>query len=280
MKSFLQSLGVGLFGLATSVLVAIADVALAHWLGFDLFSFSFWVIVPVGAIILGMFAASGYYFGATYFQKRANRVLLVQIVVIAGLAQCLIYYLGYVSITLDDGRKLAALVPFSEYMDVMLTKAHYRTGRGQVDTGEVGSMGYWLAGLQFVGFLLGGLAMYLVLKVKSACAPCDLYLQRIGSKYKVFPDSASAEQYYEQVFMLPTDSAEFSSMMRAEPTVDNVEPGAMKIHTVLRGCPHCKVQSVEDSVHGYNGKEWKLIGELERRVDMPAGVDLAPLFRA
>lgn len=280
MKGFFQSLGVGLFGLATSILVAVADAALAHWLGFDLFSFSFWVIVPVGAILLGMFAASGYYFGATWFQKRASRLLLLQMVVIAALAQCLIYWLGYMSVTLDDGRKLATLIPFSEYMDVILTKAHYRIGRGQVDTGEVGSMGYWLAGLQFVGFLLGSLVMYLVLTVKAACAPCDLYLKRIGSKYKVFPDSESAGQYYEQVFTLPTGSAEFASMMRAEPKVDNVEQGAMKIHTVLRGCPNCKAQSVEDSVQGYNGKDWKLIGDLERRTDMPAGVDLAPLFRS
>ena len=192
MKGLLEGFGVALCGLATSILVAIADVAIARMTGFDFFTFSIWVVLPAGALLTGFAAASGYHFGSLYFHKRANVVLLIQMVAIAGLTQLLIYWLGYATMVLDDGRKVADFVPFGEYMDLVLTKAHYRIGRGQADTGEVGSMGYWIAVAQFVGFLFGGLAVFGVLKAKPVCAACNLYLRPMAKKQKVFTDAESA----------------------------------------------------------------------------------------
>jgi hypothetical protein len=279
MKGLLKSFGIALCGLVTSILVALADVAIARMTGFDFFTFSIWVVVPVGALLTGFAAASGYYFGSLYFHKKASASLLVQIVLIAGAAQLLIYWTGYTTMVLDDGRKVADFVPFGQYMDLILTKTHYRIGRGQADTGEVGSMGYWIAGAQFVGFLFGGLAVFGYLKAKPVCAACSLYLRPMAKKEKVFADADAAGGYYDRLFTLAVDGPDFAALIRSEAKVDKVAQGALQVNTSLLGCPVCKAQMVEEKVRAYNGTDWKDLNKLDRRVNIPSGIDLAPVFR-
>ena len=279
MKSLLEGFGVALCGLATSILVALADVAVARMTGFDFFTFSIWLVVPAGAVVTGFAAASGYYFGSLYFHKKASASLLVQMVLIAGAAQLLIYWTGYATMVLEDGRKVADLVPFAQYMDITLTKAHYRIWRGQADTGELGNMGYWIAVAQFAGFLVGGVAVFGDLKAKAVCGSCDLYLRPLAKKQKSFADAEAAGGYYNRLFTLPVDGPEFAELIRWKAEVDKPAQGALQVDTSLMGCPSCKAQMVEEKVQGYNGKEWKGLAKLTRRVNIPSGVDLAPVFR-
>jgi hypothetical protein len=174
MKDIAESFGVAACGLVTSVLTALAVVALSRMANFDLFTLSIWVVVPVGAVLTGFAAASGYYFGSLYFHKRAGLSLLLQMVVIAGLTQLLIYYMGYSTFVLDDGRRVSDMIPFGQYIEIILTSAHYRIGRAMTDTGEVGSFGYWLAAFQFIGFLVGGVSVYGFLLAKPVCPTCNM----------------------------------------------------------------------------------------------------------
>jgi hypothetical protein len=64
MRKLLEVGGVALAGLVTSILTAAVVAIFNLWAEFNLFTFSIWVIVPVGAIGCGFVAASGYYFAA------------------------------------------------------------------------------------------------------------------------------------------------------------------------------------------------------------------------
>lgn len=280
MKGLAEYFGIALCGLATSILVAIADVVVARMVGFDFFTFSLWVIVPVGASLTGFAAASGYYFGSLYFHKRADAALLIQMVVIAGFTQVLIYYLGYATLVLDDGRKVADLVPFAQFLDISLTKAHYRIGRAQADTGEVGSLGYWMAVIQFLGFLAGGVFIYFHLRAKAICQACNLYLRPLSKKQKTFGNSDAASAYYDTLFTHPVDGEEFAALIRSEAKVPKPAQGAVQVDTALLCCPNCKGQVIEESVKVHNGSEWKDADKLGRRTRIPEGIDLAPLFRS
>ncbi|MEA5123820.1 hypothetical protein [Xanthomonas floridensis] len=277
-KSLLESVGVALCGLVTSLLVAIADVAVARMTGFDFFTITIWVIVPVGGLITGFAAASGYYFGSLYFHKRATVILLIQMAAIAGLTQLLIYWLGYVTLILDDGSKVADLVPFGQYLNLMLTKAHYG-GRAHTDSGEVGGLGYWIAGLQCVGFLVGGLAVFGFLKAKQVCTACNLYLRAMGKKRKVFANANAAGGYYDRLLTLAVNGPDFAALIRSDAKVPKIVQGVLRVDTSLLGCPGCKDQMIEERVSGYNGKEWKDLNTMHRQVIIPAGIDLAPVFR-
>ena len=279
MKSLAEHFGIALCGLATSILVAIADVAVARMVDFDFFTLSIWVVVPVGALLTGFGAASGYYFGSLYFHKRANKTLLVQMVLIAGFTQILIYWLGYATMVLDDGRKVSDLMPFGQYLDISLTSAHYRFGRTMADTGEVGSFGYWLAVIQFIGFLAGGLAVYGYLRAKAVCQTCNLYLRPLVKKRRTYANLEEASAYYDNLFAHPVDGEEFASLIRSNAKVAKPEQGAFRIDTSVLACPKCKGQMFEEKVVVFNGKEWKPADKLTRRVQMPEGTDLAPLFR-
>lgn len=278
MKKLAESFGVAACGLVTSILTAVAVVAVSKMTGFDIFTASVWVIVPAGAACTGFAAASGYYFGSLYFHKRADLSLLLQMIVIAGLTQLLIYYMGYITLVLDDGRRVSNFIPFSQYLDISLTTAHYRIGRGMTDTGEVGSFGYWLAIIQFVGFLAGGLFVYGFLRIKPVCSTCNLYLRPLSKREKTYGDTALAAPYYDALFQHPVDGPEFASLIRSEAKA-TAQKGAVQIKTVLHGCPKCKAQLVEENVQIFNGSQWNDVNKLQRRVKIPVGVDLIGVFR-
>lgn len=278
MKGIANSFGVAACGLVTSILTALAVVVVSKMTGFDLFTFSLWVVVPVGAILVGFAAASGYYFGSLYFHKRAGLFLLLQMVVIAGITQLLIYYMEYSTLVLDDGRRVSDFIPFGQYLDISLTSAHYRVGRAMTDTGEVGSFGYWLAAFQFVGFLVGGLAVYGYLWSKPVCQTCNLYLRPLAKREKSFPDADSASPYYDALFQHPVDGPEFAALIRSE-AKSEAKKGALSVTTILHGCPKCKSQLIEEKVQVNNGSEWKDVSDLNRRVAIPNGVDLLGVFR-
>lgn len=278
LKAIAQSLGVAASGLLTSVLTALAVVAVSRMTGFDVFTLSIWVVVPIGAVLTGFAAASGYYFGSLYFHKRAAWPLLVQMVVIAGATQLLIYYMGYSTYVLDDGRRVADLIPFDRYLNISLTSAHYRFGRGATDADEVGSFGYMLGAFQFVGFLTGGLFLYLLLQAQPVCQTCNLYLRPLSKRQKTFLDAESASTYYDMLFQHPVDGPEFAALIRMEAKAKE-QKGTLVIKTVLHGCPQCKAQLIEEKVQINNGREWKDVNDLGRRVAIPSGVNLLEVFR-
>lgn len=280
MKSLGANLGIAVCGLITSILVAILNVVISNVVGINIFTFNIWFIVPAGAAAVGMAAASGYYFGALYFHKRPTPILFIQMVLIAAFSQFLIYYLEYATLVID-GQKVSEYVPFGQYLDIALTKAHYRVGRGAgVDTGEIGSTGYWIAALQFVGFLVGGVAVYFILSGKPVCEECQMYFRPLAKKVKTFEDTDACSQYYDVLFTHPVDSEEFAELIRHEAKVAKTERGTIQVNTVLNGCPGCKSQLVVDDVSIYNGRDWKEISELKRKVSIPDGIDLKPIFKA
>ncbi|KAG9598129.1 hypothetical protein KCV01_g8808, partial [Aureobasidium melanogenum] len=261
------------------MVVALVDVAIARMTGVDVFTFMVWVFLPMGAIGAGFAAASGYYFGSRFFQKKPGKLLLLQMVVIAGFTQFLIYYVSYSTLLLEDGSKLSDAVPFSRYMDVFLSKSRYLM-RYVGETGELGSAGYWIAGVQFVGFLVGGLGIYGVLAAKPVCGECSLYLLGLAKRKKFFLTRTGATHYYNGVFTHAFDSPDFATMLHADDSARRRGNNMTAlIHTQLWGCPACKQQLIEEKVEVWNGSDWKIVNDLKRRVQVPAGMDLLPVFQ-
>src|ERR1700730_10200795 len=95
MKLLLAQFGIAWLGLITTLFVVTIDVAVLRWTGFSLVGTSLYYVIAVGSIVGGMVAASGYYVGARYTHSRATPFLFVLMVVIAGFAYFLIYWLDY-----------------------------------------------------------------------------------------------------------------------------------------------------------------------------------------
>jgi hypothetical protein len=279
MNRFGGHLGVAAFGVVAFALTVVAVTAIERLTGFNLFTFSLWVILPVGALLTGAAAASGYYFGSLFFHIRPNWFLLVQIIFVAAVAQIAIYYGEYNSLILDDGTKASTLVSFRDYLDISLTQTHLRIGRAAVDTGEVGSLGYWLAGIEFLGFIAGGVFVFLMLLIRPACKNCSRYLRKLLKHNQQFNDQEEFAHYYDTVFQHPVDSTDFSEWMHWQPHQGKPKAGTVSSVTTLLGCPHCKSQMISQEVKILTDREWKDVSSLSRNIQIPDGIDLKSVFK-
>jgi len=139
---------------------------------------SIWFVIPAGALIGGMGAASGYYAAAKWTQTMPSRRLLVDMVVIGGTSWLTYQWLDYYTLRLDDGTLVRDIVSFWQYFTIQaehmqLTIAVH--GRDAGTTGELGALGYVREGVQLLGFLAGGLATYGILKGSEVCEACRKY---------------------------------------------------------------------------------------------------------
>lgn len=274
MNKVMQASTVAVAGLATSIATAAANALVDRLIGFNFFAFSFWFVVPVGSLVCGFAAASGYYFGAKFFHIRPSKLLLVQMVVIAAITQLLIYWFEYQTLYID-GVHVADFVPFESYMDIALTKQHLKVGRiGQFDAGEVGQGGYWLAVLDFLGFVVGGGFVYFLLLQTPSCRPCEKYLRTLVKKKDSFGDVEEFTAYYEAEFSHPIDSPEFAEHVGKEHSAGKAQSGTINMTTCVLECPSCGDQAVTETVQIFNGREWKDWGEWKRFVPLPKGSDV------
>jgi len=278
MRSIINRSGVAVAGLVTTLLTVVIVTLFNQWTGFNLFTLSVWLIIPVGAAGCGFAAASGYYLAAKFLHQRPTKALLFQMVALAAIAQLLIYWLEYQTLVID-GVQVAAVIPFGQYLDVILTSAHMRLGRGlAADAGEVGSFGYWLALFQFIGFLAGGAAVYFYLKGQPACSDCNKYLRSVTKKADSFPSVDEFGHYFDNVYANPVDSVEFAEHVGRDYSAGDAEKGTVNLTTTVYECPACFSQSVRETIQVFNGNEWKDVDDLTRFVAMPKGIDVRPIF--
>jgi ssDNA-binding Zn-finger/Zn-ribbon topoisomerase 1 len=260
----LRNLAASLCGLTTTILTIVALLVVSSLLGFDLFTVMVWFIVPMGAVASGLVAASGYYLGAVMVHQRPTRWLLLQMVVLAGVTQFAVYFLQYLSVTLEDGRALAEVMGFKEYLAASLTSAEYTIGHSK-DGVTLGAAGYLVAGVQFLGFLAGGAAIYFMLLAKPYCEACGKYFRKITGDQKKF---LGADQFNE--FSSRLDAAEpFSDAFfttlgeKHERTLKETKQGAVNLDVALLECPECKRQRVSLKAQQFSGNGWKELGELK-----------------
>lgn len=240
-------------GAVTSFGIIALNLVLAQKLDFDFLSLSFWFVVPAGALIGGMGAASGYYFAAKWTHTMPSRRLLLDMVVIGGTSWMSYQWLDYYTFKLPDGTPVRELASFWQYFTLkaehMQLAMSFR-GTAAGTTGELGALGYVRNGLQFIGFLAGGLAAYRYLEDSETCERCRKY-----TKNTTLLNAVPAEQFDQTLakcgFSLPglVDKAQ-------EVLGDRPLSG---LDLVLSRCPECGTEWVCAAVVVPSGSDYKRI---------------------
>jgi hypothetical protein len=263
----------------TCVLAAVANVILDRMVGINIFTLKVWFLVPVGAGIVGMAGASGAILAARYFNIAPTIIDALLMVAVAAGTMTLIYYLDYATLVLDDGRKVSDLATFGTYVDFVLTKSHMRVGRGaQIDTGEVGQMGYALALVEFIGFLVGGAFNFIFIKGLPRCADCCSYLHKLKtkkSKELTFDEAGKIIELFKT-----GDAGTVQGVMAWAPpdrALDRKSEKALITYDLL-GCPKCKTEVIVAKVNAFNGKEWKDVPALQTRRNLTGDWSLRDQF--
>lgn len=262
----------------TCVLVAVANVIIARITGFNVFTMKVWVLVPIGALFVGFAGSSGAVLAARYFNIKPKWVDAVPMVVIAAATMGLIYYLDYATLVLDDGTKASSVVDFRTYIDLALTKAHMRFGRGAHDVGEVGEAGYYLAAIEFLGFLVGGAATLGIIKGMPECAHCSTYVRKL--KTKATPALTFEETSKLVDFFQNADLGTMQALLAWKPEERKIDAKSERatITYSLYGCPDCKSETIIATVNAFNGKEWKDVPSLTRRRNLEGEMSLRNSF--
>lgn len=274
MNRAVRTSAVAVAGLATSVTVAVANTLFHSAVGFEFFGLSFFMIVPIGAIACGFAAASGYYLGAKLLQIQPEPFLLVQMVAIAAATMLLIYWLEYQTLNVD-GVHVADVVPFGRYLDLMLTTQRLSFARlPGLESDEIGSLGYMFAVRDFIGFLIGGGAIYLLLKREPACEACGKYLRAVVKKVDFFPGEQALAAYYQGELEHPIDSPEFAQHVGHRHVEAKVGRGDIWLDTRVIECPNCRQQTVVETAKIHSGSDWELLDGWQRRVRLPEGADV------
>lgn len=265
----------GASGLAFTVFII---VLVNHLTGFNLFALNVYAIVPVGGMIAGFAAASGYYFSCIGFSVRPNVAVLAQIILASALAQILVYYAEFRWMSFDDGTALSTVMSFSGYMKAYLQALHIYGGRHLRDLGPMQGAGWWFAGIEYLGFLMGGLVVYLALKAHPVCRTCNCYLKQLASKHQYFSDSDTFAMQYQTLPDLAENVEALTSLLALSPSRDAQEPGDIKLTTTLYGCSRCKGERLEQRVRIHTEKGWRTADDQARQFDLPEGASVRACF--
>ena len=264
---------VALAGLGTSLATAGIVAVVGSLTNLNIFTFSIWIVLPVGAVACGLAAASGYYFVSKYLHYRPGILMLAMMVGAAALTQLLIYWLEYRFLQIG-GLYISEYMSFSEYLDTSLTTAHIRAGRAATDAGPVGSFGYWLAAFQFVGFLVGSILSFLLLRAYPSCPRCSKYRVLLDEKTDMFSSEVEFYVHYDTVYSEGVGDRDFFDRFWNVHYVDSVERGTIRLKKSIYECPGCLDQTVSEDCEVFNGQDWTGIRALNRGIAIPSGVDI------
>ena len=166
-------------GVATSGATVALDLVLQRGLDLELLSLTLVALLPAGAILGGMAGASGYYVAARATDSLPSRRMLLEMLAIALSTWFLAQWLAYALLRFPNGAAVRDVLPFWDYF--RLKTEHMRlafenqNGTPIGRTRELGRWGYVQELLQVLGFLAGGLMMFLALRRIEACEPCGRY---------------------------------------------------------------------------------------------------------
>jgi hypothetical protein len=131
-------------------------------------------VLPVGALLVGLVAASGYGLGSWFSGIKITRRLLWLVLILQLAAYFAAQYIEFKNLMLvhQNGEP----VGFFEYYDFVARSFAWKKSNGE--SGDpLGVWGYFFRGLEILGFLLGGLIVPLILRKAPYCQACQRYMR-------------------------------------------------------------------------------------------------------
>jgi len=161
-------------GLATTALTLFVIFWLARQIvDFDIMGWYWLFIIPVGAILVGIGAGSGYGFMSWVKGRKVSGSLLAVIVALLALAYVVAQWVEFQSMNLERYG-----VDFFKYFDLTTRSMTFKVGHARTSTGSLGLLGYLFRLLELAGFSLGGLLVPILLRAKPYCESCLTYMRR------------------------------------------------------------------------------------------------------
>jgi hypothetical protein len=184
MDRLIKGFIVTLFGIATTVLTAFGLVYLELRYDCAIYGFVYGFVLPFGAFLSGLVAASGYFFGSRLLSYLPKRSMLVIMMVVSGANFFFIYWLKYCYLTVD-GEPVRNFMTYPAYLAFALTHTNFKPDQFS-DSFTLGWAGYGYGVLLILGFAFGGWCIYNLVRSRPYCEECGIYLKKMGKQTRYF----------------------------------------------------------------------------------------------
>jgi len=228
------------FALATAAITAYLLALVDTTIHFAIYAFTLWLVIPIGAMVCGALAATGYYAGFHLFPNRPpGRIFMATVVVTSIATYFLVYYLDY-SMSEVKGRHISEMLSFGMYLFTAIEKRRMWVNFSNL--GSLGPLNFLLAALQVVGFVIGGLWIFRLLKVAVPCCDgCDDRLHKAGTWVRPSNSLLSIEEVFHKVHAaLLEGQGNQARVLMADP-----KPPAKPAHRLVLSiwkCARCPVE--------------------------------------
>ena len=170
-----SNLPVLLFGLATTALTLLGVYALDTNTDFHVMGWYANYILPIGAVLVGVAASSGYGLASWFSGIKITRSLVWIILALQLAAYFGAQYIEFKSLHLVY-RKDGTPIGFMKYYDAGARSFAWKQSDGTMGR-PLGAWGYAFRGLEILGFAAGGLIVPLALRKKPYCQACQRYMR-------------------------------------------------------------------------------------------------------
>jgi hypothetical protein len=244
-------------------------------LDLNLFSLMWWGFIPVGALITGILAASGYYVGAVKLGVKPSRTVAITMLAMTALVQASLYYAQYATAQTDDGQAVSSVVSFPRFLGWTLSHARYGIGvHGRMlgDGFEVGFLGYVIGALQFLGLITGAFVVYAILADKPYCDECAKFLKKVAENKIYFAGDMSVVEE-----LRTTEALSRSYFDR----LADLPPGqSAALELELTACPGCRKEAVSEKPMFVRNNKLSYDNRpgCGRTTFTSPGISVAPLF--
>lgn len=186
-----------LYATAVAIATALPLAFALSWIelkwGHSIYGFTFWFVIPVGAVACGIVASSGSYFASKALHLQPSTTTRALAVVTAVATFFITHFLTFQAIPMPSAIQASDFMHFGTYLKLVMTEATY--GKAGSDGFRLGNLGYGLAVLEIGGFAAGGIFLQRTLNTRPWCSDCARYLKKgktIKSSYTDSADYATA----------------------------------------------------------------------------------------
>lgn len=245
----IRALFVGVFSLATGLVVAFLVSTIEIATDVALYGFSAAVVIPVGAIGCGLVAALGFYAASLALNVRPEGATLAIPLVSAVGAFFASHWFTFSQYELPTGltyREVFALdrLGFVDYLHQVATESSLTLGSASsaATISRLGSWGYGVVMIEIIGFALGGWFVATLLRSKPWCSDSHRFMQKRGTHVSYFSDPERFEataNHLVDVLERGGAVAAFDYAGVARSTVKSKRKARFHLKTEHFGCPAC-----------------------------------------
>lgn len=227
-------------GIAVALLLSLGLHVAESAIEWQLRGLSFWVVLPVGAVLNGMIISAGF-FGAIRLLNVPPRASTYVAASLAAGALCwLTWIASYLTLTDETGTPVRDLLGFGEFMKLIIEESSISLGRSGGSAVTAGKWGYALFAADCVGFMIGAWATVRMAGAKPYCAKCGRFMARIGrvARSSADPTSAGTTLHAMQAHLRANDPSRALEALGGFGAPD--EKAFFGIGIDCHGCPACK----------------------------------------